>query len=569
MAAGAFNSIGGRLALLVAMAMATIFFVMGGGYYAFSQLRIGGPVYQRLADNFVLSNDAEPPALFVVEPYLTLSQAVDAMSGRARETLHKTFSEQRQGFEERYTFWRGAALSPEARRLLDGPVHDEAEKIFDLAEKEMFPALARDEAATAQKAFLDMAPAYERHHAAVLELIKLIDGEHAALEAEAASVAARLQVLVAGGVVVAIGLFGFVAWRVRRSILAPLSRIETSVKKLGAGATDEPVPDQQRADELGPLARALEGWRGALISERGKRDAERREAEAAVRRKDEADRAVAAFRQGVDTVMREVGQAVARMEGTARALDNNATGGRRLAGDVTEASRLAASSVQTLAAAAEQLTATVREVGGQVRSAAETSAQAVRGADVLRNVVGRMRGASDAIAGVVGLIVDIADKTNLLALNATIEAAGAGEAGRGFAVVANEVKILANQTASATGDIRGQVQAVQEAAHEASRAIEEIAQAIGHVDAISVAIASAVAQQGAATEEIARSIAVASQGSNAVAANADQVHRSTEDTAQSADEVGAVAGELARLSTTLSRHIDAFLVSADATRRAA
>jgi methyl-accepting chemotaxis protein len=203
-----------------------------------------------------------------------------------------------------------------------------------------------------------------------------------------------------------------------------------------------------------------------------------------------------------------------------------------------------------------------------VRSAASTSAQAVRGADVLRDVVGRMRGASDNIAGVVTLIVDIADKTNLLALNATIEAARAGEAGRGFAVVASEVKILANQTAAATGDIRNQVSAVQQAAHEASRAIEEIAEAIGQVDQISGAIAGAVAQQGAATEEIARSIAVASQGSNTVAVNAGEVQRSTEHTAQSADEVGEVASELAQFSTALSRHIEAFLTSM-ATPRAA
>jgi methyl-accepting chemotaxis protein len=68
---------------------------------------------------------------------------------------------------------------------------------------------------------------------------------------------------------------------------------------------------------------------------------------------------------------------------------------------------------------------------------------------------------SEEITGILSMISEIADKTNLLALNASIEAARAGDHGRGFAVVADEVKNLAASTIKATDDIRGVVQSFQ------------------------------------------------------------------------------------------------------------
>ena len=90
--------------------------------------------------------------------------------------------------------------------------------------------------------------------------------------------------------------------------------------------------------------------------------------------------------------------------------------------------------------------------------------------------VSRLRQSAEKIGGIVKLIKEIADQTNLLALNAAIEAARAGEAGRGFAVVADEVRKLAERTTHATSDISRLVSDIQGETSLANDAIGRLAE---------------------------------------------------------------------------------------------
>jgi methyl-accepting chemotaxis protein len=120
--------------------------------------------------------------------------------------------------------------------------------------------------------------------------------------------------------------------------------------------------------------------------------------------------------------------------------------------------------------------------------------------------------AAREIGNVTETITQISSQTNLLALNATIEAARAGSAGKGFSVVATEIKGLAQQTATATEDIKGRIAGVQTATAGGIAEIEKITQIIQDVSGIVASIAAAIEEQSTATKDIVRNITRASVG---------------------------------------------------------
>ncbi|MBL8570449.1 MAG: globin-coupled sensor protein [Phreatobacter sp.] len=274
--------------------------------------------------------------------------------------------------------------------------------------------------------------------------------------------------------------------------------------------------------------------------------------------------AIATFSSGVTERLARSEEAGSQLKVCAEALD---VATQRSLGEVetvNDAARLTAGNVQAGAAATEQLSCSVREIGQQSTHSAEVARQAAADAAVVTEAISALARRADEIGEVVELINSIADQTNLLALNATIEAARAGEAGRGFAVVASEVKALAGQTAKATTDISTRIGQMQSATGEAVKRISDIAQVIDQLSSIAVSIASAVEEQTAATSDIARTMQDSSLNTQKVSSGVEQLSHVAAQVQSTGKDLSKARQSLTEQIGGLRAEIDTFLEKAKA-----
>jgi len=204
---------------------------------------------------------------------------------------------------------------------------------------------------------------------------------------------------------------------------------------------------------------------------------------------------------------------------------------------VAAAMEQAATNVSIVASSSEEMNATTTEIAENSERARGITEAAVESAREAAQSMAHLGETARTINTVTETITDISEQTNLLALNATIEAARAGEAGKGFAVVAGEIKELARQTAEATREIQGSIEAVQSAAHSGIEGIESITKVIGDVNAMVTTMATAVEEQSIGTREIADNTSQVAMGITEVNENVAQVALAT---TKIATEVGEV-----------------------------
>lgn len=211
-----------------------------------------------------------------------------------------------------------------------------------------------------------------------------------------------------------------------------------------------------------------------------------------------------------------------------------------------QAAGTTAGNVQTMAAASEELAASVTEISHSMSKARTATDAAYAQVEAAGAVTRDLTTTATAMSGLVALIQNIASQINLLALNATIEAARAGESGRGFAVVAQEVKNLAAQAAHATDQIACEIDSVQAASGQVAASLGTIQGSVETMRDYVVSTAAAVEEQSVVTREMSSSMQDAAEAVRAISRNVTLISAAVNDVSQAVDTTKDAARVLAR-----------------------
>jgi len=526
--------------------------------YALSQLKVGGPIYDKIKLGNDLVADILPPPEYVIEAYLEVTLALrDPSSLAARRDR---LAQLKKDYDERRDYWSKSDLDPALKTKLVEKSHAEVQRFWTDIEHSFLPALARSDTAAAAKSYADITAAYTAHRAVIDDIVKQTNDDNAAAEAEATSRVKWFTTLlwsISGFVFLLIGA-GIVG--VAKGVIQPIVRMTDVMQRLAGGKLESEIPSRGRRDEVGAMAAAVQIFKENALRVQAMEAAEAVSAKQAEQeRKATMQRVADGFERAIGQMIRTVSSASSDIEAAAGSLAKTAETTQGLSATAAAASEQSSSNVQSAAAASEEMASSVNEISRQVQQSRGIAQAAVAQAERTNVRIAELSQSANRIGEVIKMITAVAEQTNLLALNATIEAARAGEAGRGFAVVASEVKALSAQTAKATEEIAAQVTQMQSATEHSVTAIKEIGGTIAQISEISTAIAAAVEEQGAATQEISRNVQQAAQGATEVTGSIADVNRGAAETGSAAERVHGLAVSLLSESNHLNTEVESFL----------
>jgi methyl-accepting chemotaxis protein len=291
-----------------------------------------------------------------------------------------------------------------------------------------------------------------------------------------------------------------------RSLARPIHQMEGVLAALSSGEAD--LTRRVRVATIDEIGQMAQGFNGFMVK-----------LQAMIRRIMVTAKAMEGAAHGLAETSTTLEQTATSVHLQAETMDQQSIA---LAGSMDQMNRTAhraADELSHVAAATEEMTSNLTEVGKQIQHARAVAARAREIALGNEQSSDQLQTRAAEIGSIIDVISTIANQIKLLSFNAAIEAARAGQAGRGFTVVANEVKALSSETAEATMQIVTQIEKIREDSKQSAAGSLAISSVINEMDEIMTILVNAMGEQEAATGQITHSIHDLSEGISVISGN--------------------------------------------------
>ncbi|WP_374517876.1 methyl-accepting chemotaxis protein [Undibacterium squillarum] len=508
-------SLSKRLAVLIVLFSAGFLIYGIWSFKTLNELKVSGPVYQKITQSKDLVADILPPPEYILESYLVVFQIMAAENSSEQDKLVTRLKDLKKEFDSRHEFWSKQDLEKNIAEGLLDKSYAPAQAFYTTAFNEFIPAAQKQDKEAMSAAMQKMKASYDTHLAQINQLVTLANAQAGKLESESKdqiSTATILLIIILSGSL-GVGIGGAVL--ITRSIIQPLSEAVKVANIVASGDFRSEISTEFN-DEPGQLLQALNQMNNGLSG--------------------------------------TIAQVRASTELITAASEEIASGNL----DLSSRTEQQAGSLEETASAMEQLTATVKQNADNAREAnrlAESASNiALNGGQVVQDVVatmGKIKESSGKIVDIISVIDSIAFQTNILALNAAVEAARAGEQGRGFAVVASEVRSLAHRSASAAKEIKALIEDSVNNVNTGSTLVDQagvtmdnIVSSVKQVLEIMNEIAAASQEQSTGIEEVNHAIS--------------QMDEVTQQNAALVEEAAAAAASMQEQAAHLMQEVSAF-----------
>src|SRR3954447_2451903 len=153
--------------LVTAMGLGAVIFTSN---YALSELKVGGPIYDKIKLGNDLIADILPPPEYVIEAYLEATLALHDPASLAARTERLT--QLKKEYDERLLFWQQSSLEPTLKSKLTETSNRAVQKFWTAAQQNLLPALAKNDTEAAKKSYADVSTAYAEHRGIIDQIVK-------------------------------------------------------------------------------------------------------------------------------------------------------------------------------------------------------------------------------------------------------------------------------------------------------------------------------------------------------------------------------------------------------------